>query len=68
MLELAAGREDERILVVRHFVRRLQLGRDQLGEAAGTREALVEHHVAAGHVRAVDRIGDGVLARRRGPR
>ena len=47
---------------VRHFVRRLELGRDQLGEAARTREALVEHHVAARHVRPVGRIGDGVFA------
>ena len=52
VLELAAGGEDERILGVRHLVRRRELGRDQLGEAARAREALVEHHVAAGLVRA----------------
>ncbi len=63
MLELAAGRKDERILRVRHFVRRLKLRRDKLREAARAREAVVEHDIAARHVRPIDRIGDGVLAR-----
>ena len=62
MLELAAGGEDERIVVVRRLVRRRELGRHQFAEAARAREALVEHHVAAGLVGRVGRIGDVILA------
>ena len=68
MFELAAGGEDERIFLVRHFVRRLQLRRHQLGETARARETLVEHDVAAGLIGRVGRIGDGDPRARRGPR
>src|SRR6516225_6401208 len=62
VFELAPGSEDERIVVVRRLVGRLQLGRDQFAEAAWPRETLLEHHVAARLVWRIGRISDRALA------
>ncbi len=62
MFKLAAGCEDERVLVIGRLVRRLELRRDQLGHAVRPRKALVEHHVAAWFVGRIARIRDVILA------
>src|SRR4051812_27344005 len=68
MLELAAGGEDEWILGVRRLVGRRQFGRDELAEAAGAREAFVEHDVVAGLIGGIRRIGYCAFARDALPR
>jgi NAD-dependent dihydropyrimidine dehydrogenase PreA subunit len=61
VFELASGGRDKRKLLVKHFDRRLQLGRHQLAEAARTRETLVEPTSRARLVGRIGWIGNGVF-------